>query len=53
MTCISSMVIFPHHQGAIDMAEDLKKNTQRFELLTTVDCLSANSIGKTSKKAYC
>jgi uncharacterized protein (DUF305 family) len=25
--------MIPHHQGAIDMAEDLKKNTQRPELL--------------------
>jgi hypothetical protein len=29
--------MIPHHQGAIDMAEDLKKNTQRPELLKLAD----------------
>lgn len=29
--------MIPHHQGAIDMAEDLKRNTQRPELLKLAD----------------
>jgi uncharacterized protein (DUF305 family) len=29
--------MIPHHQGAIDMAEDLKQNTQRPELLKLAD----------------
>jgi uncharacterized protein (DUF305 family) len=31
--------MIPHHQGAIDMAEDLKQNTQRPELLQLADAI--------------
>jgi uncharacterized protein (DUF305 family) len=33
--------MIPHHQGAIDMAEDLKRNTQRPELLKLADDIIA------------